>query len=316
MPKVVIETNELMKRYKNRVIALQNLNLKIEKGDCVGYLGPNGAGKTTTMKILTNLIRPTSGHAYICGIDVNKRPKEALRCVGALVEIPGIYEYLTPHEMLTYLGRVRRMGKTNLNRRIKEVLKTVGIPAWEYKKVSSFSTGMRRRLTIAQALLHNPEILIMDEPVLGLDPKGMKNIRDIIKQFHNDNKTVFLSSHLLHEVSETCTKVLLLDKGKVISFDTVDNLRKMSKIKTINVELLKPLTKKQITEIKAIKLIEDIDIVNGHLRINFSGKQDICSQILIKLVSLGLEIVSYQPQNMTLEDIYVSTIAGEERGVE
>jgi len=106
MSKVVIETKELTKRYKNGVMALQNLNLKIEEGDCVGYLGPNGAGKTTTIKILTNLIKPTSGHAYICGIDVNKKPKEALHCIGALVEVPGLYEYLTPYELLTYLGKV------------------------------------------------------------------------------------------------------------------------------------------------------------------------------------------------------------------
>lgn len=314
MSKVVIETNELTKRYKNGVMALQNLNLKIEEGDCVGYLGPNGAGKTTTIKILTNLIRPTSGNAYVCGINVNKRPKEALRCIGALVEVPGIYEYLTPHELLTYLGKVRRMGKIDLNRRIKEVLEMVGIGAWEHKKVRSFSTGMQRRLLIAQALLHDPQVLIMDEPVLGLDPKGIKDIRDIIKQLCSENKTVFLSSHLLHEVSEICAKVVLLDKGKVVLSDTVDNLRRISKIRTINVELLTPPTKKQIAEIRSIKIIKDIDIMKGHLRMGFDGERDTSSQILTRLISLGLEVVSYQPQSKTLEDIYISII-GEERGL-
>ncbi|RLE06566.1 ABC transporter ATP-binding protein [Candidatus Aerophobetes bacterium] len=314
MSKVVIETSELMKKYKNGVTALQNLNLKIEEGDCVGYLGPNGAGKTTTIKILTNLIKPTAGHAYICGIDVNKKPKEALRYVGALVELPGIYEYLTPHELLTYLGKVRMMSKVNLNRRIKEVLRTVGIPAWEHKKVRSLSTGMRQRFLIAQALLHNPEILIMDEPVFGLDPKGMKDIRDVIKQLHKENKTVFLSSHLLHEVSEICTKVLLLNKGKIVSFDTVDNLTKMSKTHTIKIELLKPPTKKQIAEIKLIKIIKDINIADGHLGISFDGERNTCSRILTELVSLGLKIVSYWPKSMTLEDIYIS-IVGEEKGI-
>jgi len=311
MPEVVIEIKELTKRYKNGVMALQNLNLKIEEGDCVGYLGPNGAGKTTTIKILTNLIRPTSGNACVCGIDVNKRPKEALHCIGALVEVPGIYEYLTPHELLTYLGKVRRMSKLNLNRRIKEVLGMVGIAVWEHKKVGSFSTGMQRRLLIAQALLHNPQILIMDEPVLGLDPKGIKDIRDIIRQLCCENKTVFLSSHLLHEVSEICAKVVLLDKGKVVSFDTVDNLRRISKTYTINAELLTPPTKKQIAEIRSIKLTKDIDIIKGHLRIGFDGERDTSSQILTTLISLGLELVSYQPQSRSLEDIYISII-GEE----
>jgi len=314
MPEVVIETKELTKRYKNGVMALQNLNLKIEEGDSVGYLGPNGAGKTTTIKILTNLIKPTSGHAYIRGIDVNKKPKEALRCIGALVEVPGLYEYLTPHELLTYLGKVHRMSKTDINRRIGEVLRMVGIPAWQHKKIGSFSTGMARRILIAQALLHEPKILILDEPVLGLDPKGMKAMRDIITCLRSENKTVFLSSHLLHEVDETCNKVLLLDKGRVISYDTVDNLKKTSKTHTISVELLEPPTKKQIAEIRSIKLIENIDFTERHLRIGFDGERNTSSQILAELVSLGLEIVSYQPQSMTLEDIYVS-IVGEERGV-
>jgi len=314
MSKVVIETKDLTKRYKNGVMALQNLNLKIEEGDCVGYLGPNGAGKTTTIKILTNLIKPTSGHAYICGVDVNKKPKEALHCIGALVEVPGLYEYLTPYELLTYLGKVRRMSKTDINRRIGEVLRIVGIPAWQHKKIGSFSTGMAQRLLIAQAVLHEPKILILDEPVLGLDPKGIKDIRNIITRLCSENKTVFLSSHLLHEVGETCTKVVLLDKGKVISFDTVDNLKKMSKTHTISVELLEPPTKKQITEIRSIKLIEDINFAEEHLRIGFDGKRNTSSQILAELVSLGLKIISYHPQSMTLEDVYIS-IVSEERGV-
>lgn len=314
MPEVVIETRELTKRYKNGMVALQNLNLKIEEGDCVGYLGPNGAGKTTTIKILTNLIKPTSGHAYICGIDVNKKPKEALHCIGALVEVPGLYEYLTPHELLTYLGKIRRMSKTNINRRIEEVLRMVGILAWQHKKIGSFSTGMARRLLIAQALLHEPKILILDEPALGLDPVGMKDIRNIITRLCSENKTVFLSSHLLHEVGETCSKVALLDKGRIVAFDTVDNLKKMSKTHTISVELLEPPSKKQIAEIRSIKLIKDIDFSERHLRVGFDGERNASSQILAELVSLGLKIVSYQPQSMTLEDIYVSSIVGEERG--
>jgi ABC-2 type transport system ATP-binding protein len=314
MSEVVIETKELTKRYKNGVMALQNLNLKIEQGDCVGYLGPNGAGKTTTIKILTNLIRPTSGHAYICGVDVNKKPKEVLHSIGALVEVPGLYKYLTPYELLTYLGKVRRMSRTDINRRIGEVLRMVGIPAWQHKKTGSFSTGMTRRLLIAQALLHEPEILILDEPALGLDPKGIKDIRNIITRLRRENKTVFLSSHLLYEVGETCNKVVLLDKGRVISYDTLDNLKKMSKTHTISVELLEPSTKKQIAEIRSIKLIENIDFAEGHLRIGFNGERNTSSQILAQLVSLGLEIVSYQPQSMTLEDIYTSIVC-EERGV-
>jgi len=314
MSDIAIQTENLTKKYQNGVLALNALNIKIKKGDCVGYLGPNGAGKTTTIKILTNLIRPTSGHAYINGIDVNKNPKEILRNIGSLVEVPGVDEYLTPNEILTYFGKVHRMSKKAIDLRIKEVLKIVRISDWEHKKIGSFSTGMLRRLVIAQALLHDPEILILDEPVLGLDPNGMKDVRDIIKQLQSENKTIFLSSHLLHEVSETCTKVILLDKGKVVAYDTVDRLRNMSATQKIDVELLKLLTKEQIIEIESISLIKDFDIINKHLKIVFDGKRDTSSQILSKLISLGFEIVSYHPASVTLEDVYIS-VMGEETGV-
>ncbi len=309
-----IRTENLVKTYNHDITALDGVSIKIKKGDVVGCLGPNGAGKTTTIKILTNLIKPTSGHAYINGIDVNKNPKEALKCVGALIEVPGVYEYLTPNEMLTYFGKVRGMDKKKIDRRIKEVLQLVKLSDWEHKKTGSFSTGMLRRLVIAQSLLHDPEILILDEPVIGLDPKGIKDIRDIIKQLQRENKTIFLSSHLLHEVSETCNSVILLDKGKVVACNTIDNLRNMSKIQKIDIEFLKPLTKEQIAGIKSIYLIRNFDIVDGHLRIDFDGKRDTGSRILSRLVSLGLEIVSYHPASATLEDVYVS-VMGKESGV-
>ena len=206
------------------------------------------------------------------------------------------------------------MSKTNINRRIGEVLRLVGISAWQDKKIGSFSTGMARRLVIAQALLHEPKILILDEPVLGLDPKGMKDIRNIITSLRSENKTVFLSSHLLHEVGETCTKVVLLDKGRVVFFDTVDNLRNMSKMRKIDVELLGAPAKEQIMKIRSIKLIQDINFAGGNLRISFDGRRNTSSQILAQLVSLGLEVVSYQPQSTTLEEVYISMVS-EESGV-
>ncbi|GAG28957.1 unnamed protein product, partial [marine sediment metagenome] len=175
-----IQIEDLVKIYSRKVTALDGVSLTIEKGDVVGYLGPNGAGKTTTMKILTNLIRPTSGRAYINGVDVNKRPKEALRHIGALIEVPGVYDYLTPHEMLTYFGKVYGMSSKQTNQRIDESLELLNLSDWAREKIGSFSTGMERRLVIAKAILHKPEILILDEPVLGLDPRRMKDIKQLI----------------------------------------------------------------------------------------------------------------------------------------
>ncbi|HJX69879.1 MAG TPA: ABC transporter ATP-binding protein, partial [Dehalococcoidia bacterium] len=149
MTEVTIEMRGLRKQYRNGVLALQNLDLEVFKGDCVGYLGPNGAGKTTTIKILANLIKPTSGNAYIYGLDVQKHPKEALCHTGFIIEVPGIYDYLTPMEMLSYLGKVRGMAKGEIEQRSKEVLETVRLSEWKYRRIGSFSTGMQRRFVIA-----------------------------------------------------------------------------------------------------------------------------------------------------------------------
>ncbi|MEW5936401.1 MAG: ABC transporter ATP-binding protein [Candidatus Thermoplasmatota archaeon] len=310
----VIQTENLVKKYSNGITALDGVSLKIKKGDVVGYLGPNGAGKTTTIKILTNLINPTSGHAYINGIDVNKRPKEALQHIGALIEVPGIYDYLTPHEMLTYFGKVHKMSNKEIDQRIKEVLELVKLSDWGHKKIGSFSTGMQRRLAIAKAILHNPEILILDEPVLGLDPKGIKDIRELIKRFHSEGLTVFLSSHLLQEVGETCDNVIFLDRGKVVGYDSVKNIRNKTEFKIIDVDFLNPLSREEIDKIESIELVNSIEIADEIVRIHFDGKRGTSSQILSRLISSGFEIVSYTPERMGLEDFYVS-IMGDERGL-
>jgi ABC-2 type transport system ATP-binding protein len=309
-----IQIENLVKKYNHDITALDGVSIKIKKGDVVGYVGPNGSGKTTTIKILTNLLNPTSGHAYINGVDVNKYPKESLQSVGALIEVPGVYDYLTPHEVLTYFGKVHRMNNKEIDKRIKEVLDLVRLSAWEYKKIGSFSTGMQRRLAIAQSILHDPEILILDEPVIGLDPKGIKDIRELIKRFQSENMTVFLSSHLLQEVSEICDSVIFLDNGKIVAYDSVKNIKNRVKIKSIDVKFLNPLSKEKIDKIKSIEFIDGIKVVNGIVRIDFDGKPKTSSQILSKLVSFGFEIVSYAPESVSLEDFYVS-IMGDARGV-
>ena len=314
MSEIAIRVEGITKQYRNGVLALQGIDFEINKGDCVGYLGPNGAGKTTTIKLLTNLIRPTSGKMFINGIDVNKHSKRALRHIGALIEVPGVQEYLTPNEMLTYFGRIHRISKEEIEKRIEKVLFAVMLSDWKDKQIGSFSTGMLRRLIIAQTMLHNPDILILDEPVLGLDPKGMQDVRFIIKQLRSEGKTIFLSSHLLYEVGETCNKVILLDKGKIMAYDTVDNLKNLSNIQKINIEFLNPPTKQQIASIQSIEFVRKIDAFNSYATIEFDGDRTTCSQILTQLISQGSQIVSYKPEVATLEDVYVSIIGKEGGG--
>lgn len=311
--KSVIQISDLVKDY-NGFRALNNISFTVEKGDVMGYLGPNGAGKTTTIKILTNLLNPTQGHAYIDGIDVNRYPKLALQKVGSLIEVPGIYEYLTPHELLSYFGKVYQMDSKLINTRIEEVLDSLKIGDWEYKRLGSFSTGMQRRFGIAKALLHNPEILILDEPVLGLDPKGIKDIRDLIKGFQKEGMTILLSSHLLGEVSETCDKVTFLDQGKIIEQDTIDKIMKKAESKVITAKFLKPLSKEKAKKLEAISLIESLNSTSDGFDIFYDGTPETSAKILKEIVSLGLNLTSYSPESFSLEDFYLSTI-GAKKGV-
>jgi ABC-2 type transport system ATP-binding protein len=309
-----IRTDNLAKTYGKTFKALDGVSLQIKKGEVVGYVGPNGAGKTTTIKILTGLIRPTSGHACVNEIDVVARPRDALRSMGALIEVPGVYDYLTPHEILTYFGRVYGMRQDMIDRRIKDTLELVRLPDWEHKKAGSFSTGMLRRLAIAKAVLHQPEILILDEPVLGLDPKGIMEVREMIRHFRDRGMTVFLSSHLLSEVAEVCDSVIFLDKGKVITSDSVEGIGRRVGHATVDVKFLRSLSPEDTGRLREIDLVKGVDVKNGTARLQYDGKPETSAQILRVLVSLNLDVVSYAAEGVGLEEYYVSVLS-DEKGV-
>jgi len=309
-----IQTENLTKTYGKTFKALDGVSLQIKRGEVVGYVGPNGAGKTTTIKILTGLIRPTSGRAYVNGIDVVAKPRDALRSIGALIEVPGVYDYLTPHEMLTYFGRVYGMRRDVIDRRIKETLELVRLPDWEHKKTGAFSTGMLRRLAIAKAILHKPDILILDEPVLGLDPKGIMEVREMIRHFRDEGMTVFLSSHLLSEVAEVCDSVIFLDKGKVVTSDSIEGIGRRVGHAVVDVRFLRPLSPEEIGKLKGIDLMKGVDVKNDTARLQYDGKPETSAQILKQLVSLNLDVVSYATESVGLEEYYVSVMS-DEKGV-
>jgi len=203
-------------------VAVNDLNLKIQGTKCVGFLGPNGAGKTTTMKMFTGLISATEGSTLINGVDVRKDKKAALASCATLIETPEIYPSLTPREALTMLCEIRGVPAEERNKRIDESIAQVKMQDWEDKKVGSFSKGMKQRVNVASTLLSDPEVIILDEPSTGLDPRGMSEVREIVRSL--GNRLVFMSSHLLAEVTEVCQEVALIDHGKLLVYDTIDNI--------------------------------------------------------------------------------------------
>lgn len=224
----IIEVRGLTKKFKS-LVAVNNLDLNVYRGDVFGFLGPNGAGKSTTIRMLLSLIKPTGGTIKIFGLPLNGNREKILGKVGAIVEKPDFYMYLSAYKNLEILGRLS--GADTSKKKIMEMLELVGLAKRYKSKVKTYSHGMKQRLGIAQALLHDPELIILDEPTTGLDPQGMKEIRDLILYLSKEkNKTIFLSSHILREVEIIASRMIIISKGTTQVEGTVDELLNTDKL--------------------------------------------------------------------------------------
>jgi ABC-2 type transport system ATP-binding protein len=216
---IAIRTESLTRRYKQRV-AVDNLSLEVRRGEVFGFLGPNGAGKTTTIAMLLALVRPTSGRAFVLGHDVQQEPAAALRQVGAMIEAPAFYPYLSGRDNLRVLARLDGLP----DERIAEVLATVDLTERARDKYRTYSQGMKQRLAIAAALLNDPEVIMLDEPTNGLDPAGTVEVRGLLRALAAEGHTIFLCSHILHEVQQVCQRVAILKEGRILAQGQVDEL--------------------------------------------------------------------------------------------
>ena len=304
----VIKTEGLTRDYGS-FRALDHLDMEIEEGVCAGFLGPNGAGKSTTIKMLTTLLRPTEGKAYINGFDLRKEGKKALTDVGAVVETPEFYPYLTPEETLTYLGRLRGMSGPELQKRIDSVLEIVKMKDWRDKRIGTFSKGMKQRLAIAQAIMHDPNLIILDEPTSGLDPRGMVEVRDIIRRLKADGKTIFMSSHLLNEVQEVADEVIMIERGRVILHDRVDALSKYSAGRRIEAGFLSPPGPQMAANIREMDGVKEVEWFGPAVcAITIDGGYDVQARLLKDMVSAGFDITYFRESGLPLENLYMQLI--------
>ena len=218
----MIEVKNLVKKYGNHT-AVKGISFKVDTGKIYGFLGPNGAGKSTTMNIMTGCLAATEGQVLINGHDIFTEPKEAKKCIGYLPELPPVYMDMTPLEYLQFVGKARGVKKSELSYQIEEIMEMTGIDVVKDRLIKNLSKGYRQRVGLAQAIVGYPEIIILDEPMVGLDPKQIIEIRELIKSLR-ENHTVFLSSHILSEVSEICDHVMIIADGKLVASDTPENL--------------------------------------------------------------------------------------------
>ena len=302
----IIETENLTKKFK-QLYAVRDLNLKIEEGDTFGFLGPNGAGKTTTIRMLTGFLRPNAGSIRIMGYDDFKQSKKAKEHIGLVPDMYGLYGVLNAAEHLHYYGALYGMTKSDLEKRIDEVISLVGLDPHIDKKIKEYSHGMRQRLVIAQALLNNPRLLFLDEPTVGLDPRGAYEVRNIIKDLAREGMTIFMSSHLLNEVQDMCQTVGIIHYGLLLKLDKIANLTKELQIQKgnfINIELTQ-MDMRFVEFLKTQKGVEKVYPYQNVLKIQVENT-DIVPNIVTELVKAGGNIRSVNEMKPDLEQIFLN----------
>lgn len=302
---VVLETKGLTKRYGRRAV-VDDLSLTVGRGDICGFLGQNGAGKSTTLRMIAGLVRPTAGEVFLLGHDVARRRARALRRVGIIIESPAFYENFSGRANLRMLASLSGGASA---RRIDEVLEIVGLGARGRDAVGAYSYGMRQRLGIAQALLPDPEVVILDEPTNGLDPQGIREVRDLIRRLRDDlGLSVLLSSHLLSEVEQLCDRVAIIDRGKLLYQGPTEDLVAPPNSIRLTVDLPEDARRLLAAEAGLDARREGADT----LRVDAGA--DRAPHVNELLVSRGIKVFALVPVRETLEDVYLRLTDGAGRG--
>lgn len=309
----LIEIKHLSKKYGDYQ-AVNDLTFSIPNGKIYGFLGPNGAGKSTTLNMLTGYLAPNDGEIIIDGIDMNEDPEKAKKKIGYLPEIPPLYEDMFVYEYLNFAARLKKIKKEDIDQRVEEGIEKAGLKDVEHRLIRNLSKGYRQRVGLAQAILGDPDIIILDEPMVGLDPKQIIEIRELIKTLA-ESKTVLMSSHILSEISAICDHVLILSKGRLVASDTPENLEKrFASSGELKLVLKTDLeTAKNIVEtlnLDLLSIIETEDCVEIKCTIE-NVKQD-CERIFYRCVIENAPILHMESIKATLEEVFLSLTQNKE----
>ena len=305
----MIKVDNVVKKYGN-VKAVDSVSLNIGKGEIVGLLGPNGAGKTTIMKILTGFHFPTEGSASINSYDVYENPLKVKESIGYLPEMAPLYNDLNVHEYLSFIADVRKIPAERKKIEIERVISDCALEAVVYKSIDKLSKGYRQRVGLAQAIIHSPEILILDEPTTGLDPNQIIEIRKLIKKL-GEKKTVILSTHILQEVEAVCNRVLILNRGRIVAKGTADEIRKELKgdvrysleVKASDPDRVKSTVEKLESVNEIIKIEKNDDLIDLKVSVEYEGKAG--EELFDWAVANNYKIISMIPEKVSLEDIFI-----------
>ena len=312
----MIEVDRLTKRYGN-LKAVDEVSFQVEKGEILGFLGPNGAGKTTTMRILTCFLPATEGTARVAGYDVFENAMEVKRRIGYLPEHPPLYDEMTVDSYLQFVARIKGVAPEDRKRRLQEVTETVRIEGYGKKLIKHLSKGFKQRVGLAQALIHDPEVLILDEPTVGLDPNQIKEVRELIKSL-SGNHTIILSTHILPEVSMTCQRVVIISDGKIVAVDTPENLTRQQQgaahiymeARGSDVEV-----QQRLHQMEGVLSVVSRPLGEGEVfsyRIETELKQDVRGRIARSIIDGGFELLELRSLQLSLEEVFTQLTTQEE----
>lgn len=310
----MIEAEGLVKVYggKRGTRALDGVSFTVPKGDIFGFLGPNGAGKTTTIRILTTVLAPTAGTVRIAGHDLMVDPMEVKERIGVMPDEVNFYPTMTGMAHLQYYATFYKIPRQDAKRRARQLLEQVGIGDVADKKVKTYSHGMKKRLVLAQSLLHDPECLIMDEPASGLDPQGMRYFRELIRHLNGKGKTIFLSSHLLSEVEQLCEHVGIIDRGRIVAADSISNLSsRLSADAPIVLHVTADgVTPEAIAAVSALPGVATAARTSAGLDVTVAPGTDVSADVSKALVLAGARLKELKASERSLEDLFFALTKG------
>ena len=310
----MIEISQLTKRYGD-LSAIKNLNFSVNKGEIVGFLGPNGAGKTTTMKIITGFMAPTEGNVKVCGFDVFDSPLEIKKRIGYLPETPPLYTEMIVEEYLRYVAKLKGMSGQAVKNGVEYAIAKTNLTDVRRRLIKNLSKGFRQRVGIAQALVHNPEVLVLDEPTVGLDPKQVIEIRNLVKELAGAH-TVILSTHVLSEVTATCNRIIIISNGEIVAEDTYEGLsRRMSASRRFLVRVRRNIDQVH-TQIETIKGVRSLKKVDGQsFEVDAEKDDAIYEAITDAVVKSGAGLMEFKGMDVSLEDIFLK-LTSDNQGVQ
>jgi ABC-2 type transport system ATP-binding protein len=307
----VIKAENLTKIYGKRT-ALHDVSFEVPEGEIFGFVGPNGAGKTTTLRILAALLEPTSGRASIDGADVAKQPNEVHSRIGYMPDFFGVYDQLTVGEYLDFYASCYRQPKQRRQKIVSELLELIGLVERRDQAVDTLSRGMKQRLCLARALVHDPVVLLLDEPASGLDPRARVEMREILRELRRMGKTIIISSHILPELTELCTMIGIIDQGRMRATGQVQEVvRKLSADRRVRITILGD-NERAIAILEPLAPVRSVQLANGTIEATYEGDDSTAADILQALTAEGVKVSAFSPVDGGLEEAFMRVTSEEE----